>query len=194
MNKRMIKNLILRLLHPNKFKTSGGGGIQKTLSVCLKDCTIIVNGKNSDVVFGRNCMLSGAHIYIKGDNCHLIFGDNVHINASKHQQTHINVFGDDKKVTIGNNCLISNNVEIHTTDYHKIYDKSGKRINDDKDIIIGNSVWIGLGVTILKGSIISDGCIIGAKAMISGKMNQKNAIIVGSPAKVIREDVYWSEL
>lgn len=139
-------------------------------------------------------MLSGAHIFINGDNCHLVFGNNVHLNASKYQSTHINVFGNNRRIIFGNDCLISNNVEIHTTDYHKIYDMDRNRINGDKDNIIGNNVWIGLGVTILKGLIIPDGTIIGAKTLVAGIISKKNTIIVGNPARVIKENVSWSEL
>lgn len=195
MNKRAIKNLILKFLNPSQIKVAGrGAGVDKDLSVCLKNCTIIVKGKGSRVVFGKNCMLSGVHIYVNGENCRLVFGENVHVNASVFQPTHINAFGNDRTIIIGDNCLIYNNVEIHTTDYHKIYDRNGNRINEDKDVTIGNNVWIGLGATILKGSVIPDGTILGAKTLVAGTIEEKNCIAVGSPSKIIRTNCYWSEL
>ena len=95
-------------------------------------------------------------------------------------------------ITIGNGSLLSNNIEIHSTDYHGIYDKKGERINSGKNVIIGNHVWVGLGVKILKGSIISDGSVVGASSLVAGSFLEKNVIIAGNPAKVIRHFIFWS--
>lgn len=66
---------------------------------------------------------------------------------------------------------------------------SQKKINEQKDtsapIFIGNDVWIAANCTILKGSKIHDGAIIGAKALINGEIDAYG-IAVGIPAKVIK--------
>ena len=56
-------------------------------------------------------------------------------------------------------------------------------------IEIGNDVWIAAGAKILKGSIISDGAIVGAQSVVKGYV-PSNAIVAGVPAKIIkyRED------
>lgn len=151
MLKRYIKNILHRILHPSCIKLQNGGSLQCDLSVCLKNCTIIVRGKGTSVVIGKDSVLSGVHIFVNGEDSHLVIGKNVHINASIYQPTHINAFGHKRKVLIGDNCLISNNVEIHTSDYHKIFDGNGNRVNENKNVIIGNNVWIGLRSIILKG-------------------------------------------
>ena len=87
----------------------------------------------------------------------------------------INAFGG-KKIQIGEGCLFSNNIEIHTTDYHGIYDTNGNRINYDKDIIIGKKVWLCLGVKILKGTEIADGCIVGAGSLLAGQYKEKTKL------------------
>lgn len=46
-------------------------------------------------------------------------------------------------------------------------DVKEKREEDDKDIIIGNDVWIGMNAIILKGVHIGDGCVIGAGSIIT---------------------------
>ena len=53
-------------------------------------------------------------------------------------------------------------------------------------ITIGDDVWIAQNVTVLKGSIIHDGAVIGAKALVKGEIPE-NAICVGIPTKIIKE-------
>lgn len=156
----------------------------------FRECNIIVHGKNNKVIFGNNCNMCGMRILIEGDNNAIEFGDGVKINASKSQSTVINACGG-TTIKIGTGSLLSNNIEIHSSDYHGIYNKVGERINPDKDIIIGQYVWIGLRATVLKGSVISDGSVIGAGALVSGVFSERNVIIAGNPAKIIRKQVFW---
>ena len=51
-------------------------------------------------------------------------------------------------------------------------------------IRIGNDVWIGANVTILKGVTITDGAVVGAASVVT-KDVPSNAIVVGNPAKVV---------
>ena len=61
------------------------------------------------------------------------------------------------------------------------------------DIIIGNDVWIGYNVTIMSGTDIPEGCVIGTNSVVSGHKFQPYDIIVGNPAvsvkKRLSEDV-----
>ena len=53
------------------------------------------------------------------------------------------------------------------------------------ETIIGNDVWIGVGVKILMGVTIGDGAVLGANSVIT-KDVPKNAIVGGVPAKIIK--------
>lgn len=53
-------------------------------------------------------------------------------------------------------------------------------------IIIGKDVWIAANCTILKGSVISDRVVIGAKSLVKG-FCEKASIYVGIPAKKIKQ-------
>ena len=55
--------------------------------------------------------------------------------------------------------------------------------NTVEKVSIGNDVWLAANATVLKGSRISDGAIIGAKGLVKGEI-PKNAIAVGVPANV----------
>lgn len=59
------------------------------------------------------------------------------------------------------------------------------KIQERKEINIGNDVFIGANVTVLDGVTIGDGAIIGAGAVVS-KNIPPYAIAVGSPIRVIR--------
>lgn len=60
-----------------------------------------------------------------------------------------------------------------------------KKINDSVTAIIGNDVWIGDDVAIMGGVTVSDGAIIGTGSIVT-KNVPAYAIVVGSPAKIIR--------
>jgi len=55
------------------------------------------------------------------------------------------------------------------------------------DIIIGNDVWVGYNSTILSGTHIPDGCVIGANSTVKGYKFEPYDIIVGNPAKTIKK-------
>ena len=91
------------------------------------------------------------------------------------------------KISIGNNVAISENVTIWDTDAHEIVGKEG---NMTQPVTIGDHVWIGLNVTILKGVTIGDGAIIAAGSLVN-KDIPANCLAAGIPAKVVKENVYW---
>ncbi len=53
---------------------------------------------------------------------------------------------------------------------------------------VGAGSLIGMGATVLNGARIGAGCLVGANALVTeGKVFPDGSLIVGSPAKVIRE-------
>ena len=53
------------------------------------------------------------------------------------------------------------------------------------DTVVGNDVWIGQNVTILPGTRIGDGAVIGAESVVSGVV-EPYTIVAGNPARLIR--------
>jgi UDP-3-O-[3-hydroxymyristoyl] glucosamine N-acyltransferase len=117
-------------------------------------------------------------------NAYLEFGDNFTITA----ESEIVV---QKNIQFGNNVLISWNCLFMDTDFHKIYDKTGKLINSPEPIIIGHKVWVGCRNVILKGSKISDGSIIGANSYIGKDISNQSGIFAGNPIRFIKGDITW---
>lgn len=90
-------------------------------------------------------------------------------------------------ISIGNNVAISKGVIIRDSDNHEIIG-NGKPIS--QPIVIGDHVWIGLNVMVLKGVTIGEGAIIAAGAVVT-KDVPAHSIAAGVPAKIIRTEVVW---
>lgn len=98
-----------------------------------------------------------------------------------------------KNIKFGNNVLISWDCLIMDTDFHKIYDQTGKIINSPEPIIIGQKVWVGCRNVILKGSVISDNSIIGANSFLNKDISNQSGIFVGNPIRFIKGNVIWKK-
>lgn len=90
------------------------------------------------------------------------------------------------EITIGNGVAISENFTIWDSDAHQMINGSAPT----QPIVIGNNVWIGTNVTVLKGVKIGDGCVIAAGSLVT-KDVPENCLAAGVPAKVIKENVVW---
>jgi len=97
------------------------------------------------------------------------------------------------KVNIGNDCMFSYGIRLRVSDGHSIYYLNTKQTinNPQRGIIIGNHVWIGLNSTILKDTNIADNSIIGAHSLVNKSFYDRNVIIAGNPAKIIKREVNW---
>ena len=139
---------------------------------------LLVLGKNASIEVDRSFdIYSGGKIYVN-DNAHLSLGGG-YINHN----INISVF---KKVTIGNECAIGENVVIRDSDNHII---NG---NEDisKPIVIGDHVWIGSNVTILKGVSIGDGSVVAAGSIVINDV-PAGSLVGGVPARILKEEISW---
>ena len=74
-----------------------------------------------------------------------------------------------KPLTVGENVTVGHQVMLH-------------------GCTIGDGSLIGIGAVILNGAKIGKGCIVGAGALVTeGKEFPDGSMIIGSPAKVVRE-------
>lgn len=101
--------------------------------------------------------------------------------------------GRNSKVVMGNDCMLSHDVSIHGANGHSILDlekKMNHSAQTEKPIKIGNHVWLGKGSTVLYGTEIGDGSIVGAQSMLKGDY-PPNCVITGNIAKVVRKNCTW---
>lgn len=141
--------------------------------------TIIRMGENSTIICeGFNLMYNSDIILFEG--AELTLGCNSYINSGCKIRCH-------KKISIGNDCAISHDFTVMDSDAHSINGDNGTRT-----VHIGNHVWIGTRVTILKGVNIGDGAVIAAGAVVT-KDVMPNTMVGGVPARVIKEYVEWGK-
>lgn len=84
-----------------------------------------------------------------------------------------------QEITIGDNCKFGNNVVIVDHDHNfrtNTYDNENPEFISSP-IRIGNNVWCGANVTILRGSEIGDNCVIAAGATVKGKYKASSIIV-----------------
>ena len=90
-------------------------------------------------------------------------------------------------MTVGDHTIIAAQCYIIDMDHGTAAkDRIQNQSNFVSPISIGKDCWLGANCTVLKGSQIDDGAIIGAKALVKGKITE-NAIAVGIPAKEIKK-------
>lgn len=143
----------------------------------FKSLLVMADGASLEVN-GSFDIYSGSKIYInKGASLKLGSG---YINHN----LNLSCF---ESITIGKGCVISENVTVRDSDDHTI---AGSSKPMTQPIVIGDHVWIGMNVTILKGVNIGNGAVIAAGAVIT-KDIPENALVGGVPAKVIKTDVNW---
>ena len=147
---------------------------------------IQIAGNNNIINIGEKSYFKDVEFWIEDDNNEISIGD----FTSIHGRTQLAAI-ESTKILIGQDCMFSNDIYFRTGDSHSIIDKNGKRINPSQNIIIGNHVWIGTKNLILKGTEVADNCIVGANSTLSKKYINPNSIIVGSPAKIIKNDINW---
>jgi acetyltransferase-like isoleucine patch superfamily enzyme len=119
----------------------------------------------SDVAIGSNWTCNGARMFVSPDG---------------------------GTIRIGNDCMFSFGITMAISDAHIILDKKkGKILNANKDIIIGDHVWIGMNAIILKGATIGGNSVVGANSVVTKKYEEKNIIIAGNPAGIVKKNIEW---
>ena len=99
--------------------------------------------------------------------------------------------GDNDTITIGEGTNIQDNTVIHTDE--------GIKVNIDENVTVGHKVIIhgasigtntvvGMGSVVMNHAKVGANCIIGANSLITERKEfPDNSLIMGSPAKVVRE-------
>lgn len=89
-------------------------------------------------------------------------------------------------ISIGNRVDMNVNFHIYTHDWggRVFIGKYNQMLNSSGAVTIGNNIYFGANVTVLKGVNIGDNCIIGAGSTVTHDI-PSGSVAVGNPCKVI---------
>jgi len=180
----------------------------------VPDCTFRISGHNNniflyeplgnlrlDVNISSNVNITvfpthalGATIRVfRGESCDIPVNLNIGAGFSTTNQINIEFTkGDGGNVTIGKDCMFAWGIVIRNGDYHVIFDKdTGRVLNYNRDVVIGDHVWIASNVFIGKGVTIPDNSVVGAHSVVTRRFEEPNVVIAGVPARVVKTKINW---
>lgn len=180
-----------------------GTGVQITRT------TVMIRGERSIVCIEDGVVMHGCRVVLKGDDCLVRIGANCVLQDSVHLicedsrsrvelQPRVQVFHgvamastEGAAIRVGEGSMIAPGCSLRSGDSHAVY-AGNTRINPAQDIQLGRSCWLGERAMILKGSVIPDGCIVGAASVVTRQFREPGCIIAGVPARVVKKGVRWS--
>lgn len=158
-----------------------GSGVSLNVPVRVRGCGELVIGEGTSLGFRGAMRLGSGEILIQprsADACISIgqlnaFSNNVCIVANA-------------SIEIGDGCQIGDMVCIYDCDFHELSAVTRNRsVGIIRPVKIGNNVWLGSRVMILKGVTIGDNSVIAAMSVVT-KPIRANCIAAGNPARVVR--------
>lgn len=148
--------------------------------------TCLTVERGGELVFQHAAHIGlGTKIFVK-HGARMYLGDNFAVSANSQFVCY-------KSIIMGRDIQFAWDCLVMDSDTHTIYSDKGctQKMNPDKEVRIGDKVWIGCRVTILKGSHVPSNCVIGATSFVSGSKFEPNSLIVGSPAKSVKTISGW---
>lgn len=139
---------------------------------------VLLTGKSKMVISSGTRILHGVDILISRGGT-LLLGENVSVGVRS-------MIRCSKLISINENSLIAHEVLIRDTNAHFINGKC-KLI----PIEIGKHVWICNRASLLPGASIGDESVVGACSLVN-KSIPSHCLCFGSPARVIKTDIIWS--
>jgi acetyltransferase-like isoleucine patch superfamily enzyme len=204
--------LILRnLAYKNRLKIKAGNTLDLPLSVQrqMKKVTVKLIGRNNRLVVGEGAQLTHCEIRLDGHDNLIEIGPRVRFGSGKiflrnTSGQHIRI-GEDttvegayllvdeaSSIDIGRDCMLSTGILIRIGDKHSILDMhSGQRLNPSRDVRIGDRVWVGRDVQVLKGTVLHPESVVGASSVVNCAFDQGNCVVAGVPARIVKQGICW---
>lgn len=169
-----------------KIEVLGTAATVEIEGATISDSSIRIDGEGGHLCIARGVIMRGVSIIINGKHCSISVGQASTVNGGR-----LVVSGCRNVITIGEDCMLSDQVEIWASDTHSIYDGDGTLLNSASPISIGDHVWVGCRAAILKGVRIGDGSVIGMGAVVTSDVPARS-ISVGHPNRTIKANVHWT--
>lgn len=127
-----------------------------------------------------------------GDNCYIELpfranwgGHHVHFGNGIYANFNLTIV-DDGHVYVGDKVMFGPNVTVATASHPIEPTLRARGLQYNKDVYIGENVWIGAGVIIVPGVRIGKNSVIGGGSVVT-KDIPDNVVAVGNPCRVLRE-------
>lgn len=172
--KSYIRILTIKALYGKKIKFAG------VLNTYIdSNVNIELNSKSSEIYIGSSVRMR-RFCTLKCTNGTIKIGNNVFLN----NYISLNCR---EYIEIGDDCLLGENIKVYDHDHtYKLGEKTRDLPIISKKIMIGNNVWIGANVIILKGVTIGDNVVIAAGSLIN-KDVPSNTIAYNRKEEVIKD-------
>jgi len=143
-------------------------------------------GSFNSISLSKMSQIKRGHCRFTGNRNKLSFGKKTTVGNSYF------LVDNGTKINLGEDCMVSYQVEFRTTDAHSLLDtETGKLINQPQGISLGNHVWVGKGALIMQGVMLGNNIVVGTRATVTKSFNEENIAIAGVPAKIVRKNVGW---
>ena len=155
MNKifRIIYTYAIKALYNGQIKVDGYLDFNRDTRICIT--------KGGEIFFGES-VSTYSNVHISA------IGGKIKIGARASFNRNCIILCRDT-ITIGNECIFGPNVCLYDHD-HKFGINGVQRGYKTTPIIIEDNCWIGANVTILRGTHIGNGSVIGAGTVVKGEI------------------------
>lgn len=116
---------------------------------------------------------------------HCVYGKNIYIGDRVYLNVQCTIL-DCGEVRLGDHVMIGPAVQIYTAAHLLQAESRNQGWEVAKPVIVGNNVWIGGGAILLPGVNIGANAVIGAGSVVPRDV-APNTVVVGNPARVVRE-------
>ncbi|EGY25567.1 bacterial transferase hexapeptide family protein [Desulfovibrio sp. A2] len=112
----------------------------------------------------------------------ILVGDGVTMNGTA-------ITARSRTIRIGRGTMIGPNCVITDSDFHAPWPPETRlttpAFERDRDVTIGDNVWLGMRCIVLKGVTIGDGAIVAAGSVVTRDVPPAT-LVAGTPARVVR--------
>lgn len=161
----LFKNVTINISYQSKVT------IKKTSSLGLNSLVFDAGGrsKNNKIEIDENFFVSaGGRLVVSGTD-----------NAS---------------IKVGRDNMWSSGIVVRASDGHQIFDlETFSILNSAKETLIGDDVWLGSSVVVMKGAKIPNGSVVGQSSIVTQKFDEENVVIVGNPGRIVKHNIGWNQ-
>lgn len=177
---RTCRFKLLVLLHLNNVRAAQGVKIVQRITTLGEGEIHLGRNTQLGVYQSRGFKYGDFYLEARTGEAKIIIGSNVSINNN------CTIIADKATIEIGENTLIGPDFYCTNSDFHPL--DPSQRLSTQygsRPVRIGNNVFIGARVTVLKGVTIGNDSVVAAGSVVV-KNVPAGAIVGGNPSQVIR--------